>query len=47
METNTAPKKEMTEEFSADTVCATQIFERLSPEDRQKILEILRELNET
>lgn len=35
------------EELEADIVCFAELFERLSPDAKAAILEILRQLNET
>ncbi len=45
MENAQENNKTEAEEFSAVTVYAAQIFERLSPELRAEILEILRKLS--
>lgn len=35
------------EELKADIVCFAELFERLSPDAKSAILELLRQLNET
>lgn len=45
MEDNAQPKEPQSDEFSAETLSAAKIFERLSPEAKTAVLELLRQLN--
>lgn len=38
---------EQTDELLADIVCFAEMFERLSPDDKESMLEFLRQLNNT
>lgn len=45
MEDNVNLAKEQSDEFSAETLSAAKIFERLSPEAKTAVLELLHQLN--
>lgn len=39
--------EEQTDELLADIACFAEMFERLSPDDKESMLEFLRQLNNT
>lgn len=45
MEDNANLTEEQSDEFSAETLSAAKIFERLTPEAKTAMLELLRQLN--
>lgn len=45
MEDNTQPAAEQPEDILADVLCFAEMFERLSPEAKAEVLELLRQLN--
>lgn len=46
MEDNAQPIGTQPDELSADVLCFAEMFERLSPETKTAMLEILRQLND-
>lgn len=46
MEDNTQPIETQSDDLAADIICFAEMFERLSPEAKSAMLEILRQLND-
>ena len=47
MEENSNLTEEQSEELLSDILCFAEMFERLSPDDKESMLEFLRQLNNT